>query len=839
MKGFKIRIVLYVLIFIGAAVLTYIFTIGKTVYRPNTNDMEAAGLPVIYMTAEGGLKYNYLHGYTSDVNEKLIHDAITPIDNDRRMIISVKQYGCVVSGVSYEVMTPDQEVLVERSTISDYQGRKGVIIAEFEFKDLLETGKEYLLKIILNTEKYGEVSYYTRMVKYNEPDVARKLNYVNDFSENTRNEETLSKVTAKLETNSSADNTNLGRVDIHCKLSQVGFGALQPELLSDRYFTITEIDEERASIYVTYKAKTNDDAGVFEYNIDEYYRIYQPDETVTYVYNFERWMNQVFKPKSGITGRGEIYLGIRSDTDINMKKSANGNITAFELDGNMWTFSATKNNFNQIFSFEDLNTDGVREAYDAHDYKILNVYNNGNVDFLVYGYMNRGMHEGELGISVCQYDAANKLTREIAFIPRTDSYEIIARDIEKLAYLNDSNILYIYSNNSIFYLDCDTKEYMVVASDVISEVSKLCEEKSIFAYQVGTDINACTELFILNLNNGQIFSKKAEQGEVVKILGFIDGNVVYGKMKNEMLYESMDGDIITPMYAVTIMDENNKTIRDYKESGIFVTGASFSETQIVFERMTYNEEGSLVYTDTDSILSSASDTGVKLAVVTRATEMRQKEQYISLAVAGAPKAGNNTCKYEYSDNSTVLISEIYEQEPEYYYAYGYGKLYRICQTLSEAMAAAYESGGVVVDSDANTIWNRYKVTEYEIDLPEDVFPMSGNSLLDATNAVLKIAGKEANAEKFYNEGYSTLECLETKFGKSMDLSGSPIDYALYYVGKGHPLIAKTGDNQYEMVYAYDSYYVYTCDFINGKEKFYSKTIFDELITQYESVLITY
>ena len=87
MKGLRIRIILYVLIFIGAAILTYIFTIGKTVYINNTNNMETAGLPVIYMTAEGGLKYNYLHGYTGEVNEKLIHDAITPIDNSRRMVL--------------------------------------------------------------------------------------------------------------------------------------------------------------------------------------------------------------------------------------------------------------------------------------------------------------------------------------------------------------------------------------------------------------------------------------------------------------------------------------------------------------------------------------------------------------------------------------------------------------------------------------------------------------------------------------------------------------------------------------------------------------------------------
>jgi hypothetical protein len=186
-----------------------------------------------------------------------------------------------------------------------------------------------------------------------------------------------------------------------------------------------------------------------------------------------------------------------------------------------------------------------------------------------------------------------------------------------------------------------------------------------------------------------------------------------------------------------------------------------------------------------------------------------------------------------------LISEIYEQEAEFYFAYGYGRLYRISQSLSEAMAFAYESGGVVVDSDANIIWNRYKETKKELSLPEGVYPLSGDSLADATNAVLLFAGKEADAKELYDDGYSILDCFELKFGEALNLTGSPIDYALYFVGNGHPLIAKTGENQYEMVYAYDSYYVYTCDFVEGKEKFYSKSIFDEQIAQYGSVLITY
>ena len=133
----KIKAVVYVLVFVIAAVLTYIFTIGKTVYNTDTTTMSSAGLPIIYMTTENGIQYNYLHGYTGDVNELLIHDALTPIGSDRKLIISVKQYGCAVSGISYEVSTIDMGTLIERNSISDYSGKNGIIIADFEFKNLI------------------------------------------------------------------------------------------------------------------------------------------------------------------------------------------------------------------------------------------------------------------------------------------------------------------------------------------------------------------------------------------------------------------------------------------------------------------------------------------------------------------------------------------------------------------------------------------------------------------------------------------------------------------------------------------------------------------------------
>ena len=808
----KIKAAIYLVIFIVASVLTYILTIGKTVNTSNTHSMDEAGLPTVYMSSESGMKYNYLHGYTGEVNELQIHDAITPIDDNRELDIYVKQYGCAVSGVSYELWTVDMNTLVERSEGVDYSGKDGVIFATLEFKNLINKGQEYLLKIRLNTESYEEVCYYTRLVKLDDASVDNRLNYVDTFSENTRKDETLGRVTAKLEPNSSGDNTNLGRVNIHSKLSQVGFANLLPEMLTARQFTITEIDETRTSIVVTYKTSTSDSTGDFSYNVREFYRIYQPSSSVTYVYNFERWMNQVFNPSKGINSKGEIYLGIRSDAEVNMKSSSNGNMTAFEVDGTLWVFSAVKNSFSKVFSFGEEDTDGIREEYNNFGIKILNVYNNGNVDFLVYGYMNRGQHEGEIGISVFKYESTGRTSKEIIFIPRTDSFEIIANDVNELAYLTSENVFYMYSNGAVYYLDCNTKEYMITDMKVIPELSQVQEGQSIYVYQTGDDMNKCKEMKILYLSTGEIYSLKADSDEYIKMLGYIDGNIVYGKSFSDMLYVDSEGKEMLPLYTIIIMDKDRNVVRRYGESNIYVIDATFTSEQIVFDRVIRNEDGIFSITHSDALLSGSESSKKTLEVITDETDFRQKEQYISMIVGGNGKASVFDCKYEYNDNSNVMISDIYKQTTQYYYAYTYGELAKLCNSLGEAVNIANSGAGVVVNSEAVRVWDRYKPTSYKFTLTEEYKKL---------------------------DNVTAYEYIIANKGTDKDLSGNPIDAAVYFLAKGNPIIAKTGNSSYELVYQYDSKNVFTYDLGTHTDKSYTKDKFDQIIKSYESILIIY
>ena len=98
-----------------------------------------------------------------------------------------------------------------------------------------------------------------------------------------------------------------------------------------------------------------------------------------------------------------------------------------------------------------------------------------------------------------------------------------------LSYLNGDGRFFMYQGGSIYSIYYDTKEYMVVSSQVIEESCVFSEKYSIFAYQQGTDYNECDAIDIIYLDTGETDRIEALASEYIKTLGLIDGNIIYGR----------------------------------------------------------------------------------------------------------------------------------------------------------------------------------------------------------------------------------------------------------------------------------------------------------------------
>lgn len=64
--------------------------------------------------------------------------------------------------------------------------------------------------------------------------------------------------------------------------------------------------------------------------------------------------------------------------------------------------------------------------------------------FAVYGYMNRGNHEGEVGVGIYYFDINKNAIEEKAFIPSTKSFAIAEDELGKMVYYNHGQeMLYV------------------------------------------------------------------------------------------------------------------------------------------------------------------------------------------------------------------------------------------------------------------------------------------------------------------------------------------------------------------------------------------------------------
>ena len=104
--------------------------------------------------------------------------------------------------------------------------------------------------------------------------------------------------------------------------------------------------------------------------------------------------------------------------------------------GDLFSYNQTNNELTKVFSFRSPEGIDIRENWNQHDIKIVSVDEAGSIDFIVYGYMNRGNHEGEVGTCVYHYDGLAHTIEEEAFIPSKSSYEVLKAEMGKLLYVN-------------------------------------------------------------------------------------------------------------------------------------------------------------------------------------------------------------------------------------------------------------------------------------------------------------------------------------------------------------------------------------------------------------------
>ena len=429
MKRRVIKIGVLVILFAAALVISSLVVNRGT--EDEIIDMGSPTLPRISFVVDGK-DVNTLFGYVDDMDITAMRDTITPLESDGSLSMNLEADGNKISGIRYEVYSLDGEETYKTGEVTNITADQAM---KLELNDALdESVQEAVLKVIL-TAGEKEISYYTRIERPDEVTASRCLAFAQDFHAKTFDKTTAvaEELSPYLEPGEESDNTTYQTVNIHSDITHIQWGELNPQITGDVQWSIKESNSVYTSLLAKYQVECEDDEGELQdYNVKEFYRVRVSGDTI-YLLDYNRDMQRIFNGNRKVFDEDGIQFGIASD-DIQYVTNKDDTITAFVQERDLWLYNRETNELSQVFSFANREGRDERSRNDQHAVRIISMDDSGNLAFAVYGYMNCGEHEGQVGVGIYYFNIDSNAIEEKAFIPSTKSFAIAEDELGKMVY---------------------------------------------------------------------------------------------------------------------------------------------------------------------------------------------------------------------------------------------------------------------------------------------------------------------------------------------------------------------------------------------------------------------
>ena len=799
MRKSIIKSTIVVIVFFAA-----LFIIGNVMNKGNadmTTEMEAATYPVVSVNY-GGFQINKMHGYRDVMEVDQMRECITPLAAGRKMQLTIDTYGNRIGGLRFEVRSVDGSRLIENTEMEGYEQSGDEIRVSFGIKDLIENNQEYLFVLVLTTGAGKEIRYYTRIVNPEEYYVADKLEYVRDFSNKTFDKEAAKSLTKYLESNAEGDNTTFGRVTIHSSFHQVTWGDLDITRISNPEITIKDLGAETGNFVMEYYVSMPYGSETNYYRVKEYYRIRHTADRI-YLLDYERTMNQIFNEKGNAYANNKILLGIVGEEPI-LRESDGGNAAVFVSGNRLFSYNIVDNKLALLFGFYDGENMDARTLYDGHKIKILNVDEGGNVIFLVYGYMNRGRHEGQVGISVYYYDSTVNTVEEMAYIPCSHSQAILMKEVDQLSYINRNGKLYLLWDDQIYAVDVVKHSSEIVVENLTEENFKVSDSNRMVVWQnrAGTgkdeETAAYEELILMNLISGAQKTIQAGTRERIIPIGFMGEDLIYGIAREDDIQKDYAGNEVIPMYLVRIANESSGVLMEYRQENVYVLSGTVEGNQIILKRLQKTEDGTFTEIADDQIMNAESAQESKNTIEVAAVDKYEKLTQIALKSKIDVSTLLHLTPKEvlFEGGRNISLPEV-SVPLDRYYVYGKYGIETVCTNEGRAVKLADGISGTVTAQDGSYIWQKGNRS-----LRNQIMAIQGESISEGRDSlavcldtILAYEGVVRNSQYMLRRGDSVLDILKESLedARVLDLTGCTLDAVLYYVNRDIPVLAMMQD----------------------------------------------
>ncbi len=839
------KIVVLVMIFIGTIFL--VNRVNNRGVEEVSVEMEQAALPIVYVRYQDGF-INTLHGYTGKVDTTYFRDTITPMDRGQTIELWSDQGNQEYGTYEYELRSQYQGDLIEDGPVSELNYSDGYDKIRITFRTELEEQQEYVLVLKAMDGEEIAVRYYTRVVVENNFHADKLLDFVEDFNNALFDKEEAERVISKsIEPNEDGNNEYLSHVDIHSSFYTITFADLNPTRITKPVASIKEIDDSYAVIQLKYMISAVENKVLENFYVTEDYRVRTADENNIYLLDYNRTQEALFMTENVDTSSNMFKIGIADDNGFQFMTSSKQKKVAFTQARQLWYYDYNGGTITNVYGFSQAdNYTDSRVTYDANDIKILTLQDNGDIVFAVYGYMNRGVHEGKVGIAVYQFIAEKDRMQEILFIENNKPYDILEEDMETLMYLNEAGEFYYFDNDCIVKVDTQTKISEIFIEDVLNEHLAVSEDNHLIGYPNSLLPENTDKVTVLNLDTQESREITANTGERLEAIGFVETDLILGRIREGDIETRLDKTVICPISTIDIIDQNSKVVKTYGSTGVYVIEATAKDGVVYLDRVR-KINGEFEETTQDFITYKEEENTDKVSVTYKYSDDAYNELYMKfpdyIYVAENPKL-MITKQVVNEEDTTVKV--VFDHTNKKFYAYGQGKYVTDYLSLNEAVRVAYQNAGVVLDENGVIVWRKIAVKDYHT-VADKVKLYTVADIEDTLSACIYMMG-------MYEEKNPDMTMMKQDLADNMpieevilkytgrqgtDITGCDFENGLYYLCKDAPVMTRFADGTYVLVTSYNGERIRYINPLEKKDIVEPREAFEKKVKDSGNVFISY
>ena len=802
----RVRIIVLSGIFF-AALLFYFMHAYRSMDRNSRvyANMGESKLPYVYMLM-GEKKINPLHGYYQEMSGSVVRDSIATLPEDRKLLLFAALKKNSIEAAFYDIRSLDGSELIEKDSKAELEKTSEGVKITLPIQNLIQEGKEYQLRLRLDMGE-NSVYYYTRILLGKEKMAEEMLNLGESFTRKTFSKSEAKSLSTYLESEDTMDNSDLSHVNLHSSFQQITWGESGMSLDGDIEISLKELSGIMGLIQLRYATKAEDKEGNTRrfYNEDNFVMRY--DSQRIYLMDFDRRTTEIFDTQNFRFQDKSLLLGVDSAEQIQSKCSGNKEYYAFSKGNALYRLNS-EGILTRIFTYLTEENNRFRGDFLSHGIRLMDVKDNGDVDFLVYGYISRGRHEGYTGIVFYTYDNSDNTVVENFFLPLQENKEELEESLRSLSYYAGNKMFYLYYGGTVYGIDTNSFEVLTLASSLREGELSSSEGGQYLAYDEKngeSELSSTVVLKNLKLDRTRNIS---EENKLFSVIGFIENDLIIGVQDKALGTEwNPQGEIPVEEIRIIGPDQNEKL--SYKKENLYFSNFSISENQLSFDEYSHSENG-YSYAGKDSILSNKVE-----------EEKTLKPEPINGGGMGKnyllPYPGKkikkitvqNPEKFSIEKAGSIELNQEKTPETGRFFAYSLGHYRGNYANMERAIGAVNENFGYILDGKQSFLWNR-------------------------TDRPGVIIGKTRENEitDFVAEIPELRNSLDFKNGKILNLYGVSLNSALYYTAKGYPLMIRIEGN-WELITGYNGSQI--TSFVLGGDAAPKLVKKEEAVARYDTV----